>query len=63
MKALWVAHQLLDVFKTRTHWPASEIMDTIKRAFGVIVKRDFAYKLSTMLTGFFMAVGKSITKS
>ena len=45
MKAMWVAKKLLIVFKTRPHWPAKEIMETVKRAYGVIVKRDFAYKV------------------
>ena len=45
MKSRWVADQFLEVFKVRPHWPAKEIMATIKKAFGVLVNKDFAYKV------------------
>ncbi|XP_010675433.3 uncharacterized protein LOC104891435 [Beta vulgaris subsp. vulgaris] len=45
MKSSWVATQFLEVFKTRPHWPAKEIVETIRRAYKVLVKRDYAYKV------------------
>ncbi|XP_021728268.1 uncharacterized protein LOC110695318 [Chenopodium quinoa] len=45
LKDKWVAQQFLDVFKTRPHWPAKEIVDCIRRAFKVIVTREFAYRV------------------
>lgn len=44
LKSTWAAQQLLEVFKSRPHWPASEIKETIRRAYRVVVSRDFAYK-------------------
>ena len=45
MKAMWVAQKFVDVFKARPHYPTKEIMDTMKRAYDVMVKKDFAYKI------------------
>ncbi|KAL2923702.1 Turripeptide VIII-01 [Bienertia sinuspersici] len=45
LKSTWLAEQLLDVFKARPHWPAKEIIETVRRAYRVIVKKDFAYKV------------------
>ncbi|XP_021742994.1 uncharacterized protein LOC110709089 [Chenopodium quinoa] len=45
LKSSWVARQLLDVFKARPHWPAKEIVDTVRRSYRMIVSRDFAYKV------------------
>ncbi|XP_056686307.1 uncharacterized protein [Spinacia oleracea] len=45
LKDSWVAKQFVDVFKSRPHWPAKEIMECIRRAYKVLVKRDFAYKV------------------
>ncbi|KAL2899215.1 Turripeptide VIII-01, partial [Bienertia sinuspersici] len=45
LKSTWLAEQLLDVFKARPHWPAKEIIETIRRAYRVIVKKDFVYKV------------------
>ncbi|XP_021728772.1 uncharacterized protein LOC110695855 [Chenopodium quinoa] len=45
LKCSWLADQLLDVFKARPHWPAKEIVETVRRAYRVIVKTDFAYKV------------------
>ncbi|KAL2942453.1 Cortactin-binding protein 2 [Bienertia sinuspersici] len=44
-KSTWVANEMLEVFKARPHWPAKEIKDTIKRAYKVLVNRQFAYKV------------------
>lgn len=43
LKTRWVARQLLEVFKARPHWPAAEIIETVRRAYKVIIKRHFAY--------------------
>ncbi|XP_021763991.1 uncharacterized protein LOC110728656 [Chenopodium quinoa] len=45
LKSKWVAKQILKVSKNRPHWPAKEIVETIKRAFKVVVQRGFAYKV------------------
>ncbi|XP_021734705.1 uncharacterized protein LOC110698475 [Chenopodium quinoa] len=45
LKAKWVAEQFLEVFKTRPHWPAKEIVDCIKSAYKIIMTRVFAYKV------------------
>ncbi|CAH9125871.1 unnamed protein product [Cuscuta epithymum] len=45
LKSTWVSQQFLDVFKARPHWPAKEIIETVKRAYKVVIKRDFAYKV------------------
>ncbi|KAL2903319.1 Gag-Pol polyprotein [Bienertia sinuspersici] len=44
LKSPWVAEQFLEVFKARPHWPAKDIMQTIRLAYKVLVKKDFAYK-------------------
>lgn len=45
LKSTWVARQFLEVFKSRPHWPAKEIIETIRRAYKVVVRRGFAYKV------------------
>ncbi|XP_021715987.1 uncharacterized protein LOC110683888 [Chenopodium quinoa] len=45
LKSKWVAKQFLEVFKNRPHWLAKEIVETIRRAFKVVVQRGFAYKV------------------
>ncbi|KAL2933539.1 GTPase-activating protein BEM3 [Bienertia sinuspersici] len=45
LKSTWLADQFLEVFKARPHWPASEIIETVRRAYRVIIKRDKAYKI------------------
>ncbi|KAH9608296.1 hypothetical protein KSS87_011441, partial [Heliosperma pusillum] len=35
LKSSWVAKQFLEVFKNKPHWPASEIIDTVRRAYKV----------------------------
>ncbi|KAL2928013.1 Leucine--tRNA ligase [Bienertia sinuspersici] len=44
-KSTWVAKEMLEVFKARPHWPAAEIVDTIKRAYKVLVLKSFAYRV------------------
>ncbi|XP_021725172.1 uncharacterized protein LOC110692473 [Chenopodium quinoa] len=45
LKGSWLAEQLLDVFKARPHWPAKEIIETVRRAYRVIIRKEFAYKV------------------
>ncbi|KAL2898930.1 Replicase polyprotein 1a [Bienertia sinuspersici] len=45
LKSSWVAEQFLEVFKAKPHWPAKDIMQTIRLAYKVLVKKDFAYKV------------------
>ncbi|CAH9134895.1 unnamed protein product [Cuscuta epithymum] len=45
LKSSWVAQQFLEVFKSRPHWPAREIIETVRRAYRVVVKKNFAYKV------------------
>ncbi|KAL2931701.1 Growth hormone receptor, partial [Bienertia sinuspersici] len=45
LKSTWLAQQLLEVFKARPHWPAKEIIQTLKLGYRVVVKKDFAYKV------------------
>ncbi|XP_021756075.1 uncharacterized protein LOC110721234 [Chenopodium quinoa] len=37
--------KLLDVFKARPHWPAKDIIETVRRAYRAIVKPVFSYKV------------------
>ncbi|KAL2942089.1 Proteoglycan 4 [Bienertia sinuspersici] len=45
LKSTWVAKELLDVFKARPHWPAKDIIETVRRAYKMVIRRDFAYKI------------------
>ncbi|KAL2892335.1 Protein FAR1-RELATED SEQUENCE 3 [Bienertia sinuspersici] len=45
LKSSWVAEQFLEVFKAKPLWPAKDIMQTIRLAYKVLVKKDFAYKV------------------
>ncbi|XP_074315188.1 uncharacterized protein LOC141651371 [Silene latifolia] len=45
LKKTWLTKQLLEVFKSRPHWPASEIIDTVRKAYKIIIKKNFAYKV------------------
>ena len=45
LKASWVAGQFLEVFKNRPHWPAKEIIETIRRSFRMLVDQWFAYRV------------------
>ena len=45
MKSTWLAEQFLKVFKARPHWPANEIVETIRRAYRVSIKKPLAYKV------------------
>ncbi|KAL2924184.1 Collagen alpha-1(XXVII) chain [Bienertia sinuspersici] len=44
LKCSWLAEQFLDVFKSRPHWPATEIIETVRRAYRVVISWDKAYK-------------------
>ncbi|XP_074287815.1 uncharacterized protein LOC141612968 [Silene latifolia] len=43
MKSTWLAKQFLEVFKARPHWPAADIIETVRRAYKVLIKKNFAY--------------------
>ncbi|XP_074277831.1 uncharacterized protein LOC141601444 [Silene latifolia] len=45
LKSTWLAKQFLDVFKAKPHWPAKDIMETVRRAYKVLIKKVFAYKI------------------
>ncbi|XP_074290274.1 uncharacterized protein LOC141617004 [Silene latifolia] len=45
LKSTWVAKQFLEVFKARPHWPAKDIIETVRRAYKVLIKKNFAYKV------------------
>ncbi|XP_021769834.1 uncharacterized protein LOC110734080 [Chenopodium quinoa] len=45
LKSNLVAGQFLEVFKTRPHWPTKEIQECVRKAFKMLVSRDFAYKI------------------
>ncbi|KAL2938836.1 Filamin A-interacting protein 1-like, partial [Bienertia sinuspersici] len=45
LKSSWVARKLLEMFKSRPHWPAKEVVETVRRAYRVIVSRNIAYKV------------------
>lgn len=45
LKTTWVAREMLEVFKARPHWPAKDIIETVKRAYKVLVTKTFAYKV------------------
>ncbi|KAL2932963.1 Serum amyloid A protein [Bienertia sinuspersici] len=45
LKSTWLAKQFLELFKSRPHWPAKEIVETIRVAYRVLVKVGFAYKV------------------
>ncbi|KAL2901090.1 hypothetical protein RDABS01_026172 [Bienertia sinuspersici] len=45
LKSTWLAKQFLELFKSRPHWPAKEIAETIRVAYRVLVKVGFAYKV------------------
>ncbi|XP_057250649.1 uncharacterized protein LOC104893349 [Beta vulgaris subsp. vulgaris] len=45
LKSSWLAQQFIEVFKSRPHWPAKEIVETVRRAYRIVIKRDVAYKV------------------
>ncbi|KAH9613758.1 hypothetical protein KSS87_007755 [Heliosperma pusillum] len=45
LKSTWVAKQFLEVFKAKPHWPAKDIIETVRRAYKVLIKKSFAYKV------------------
>lgn len=40
-----MAKQLLEFFQSKTHWHTKEIIDTVKKAYNVIIKHPIAYKV------------------
>ena len=45
MKSTWLVEQFLEVFKARPHWPTNEIIETVRRAYMVSIKKPLAYKV------------------
>ncbi|KAL2936536.1 putative Xaa-Pro aminopeptidase PEPP [Bienertia sinuspersici] len=45
LKSTWVADQFLEVLKNRPHWPASEIQECVRKAYKMLVSKDFPYKV------------------
>ncbi|KAL2937954.1 hypothetical protein RDABS01_021403 [Bienertia sinuspersici] len=45
LKSTWLADEFLEFFKARPHCPAAEIIDTVRRAYRVLILRDKAYKV------------------
>ncbi|KAL2898834.1 Preterminal protein [Bienertia sinuspersici] len=45
LKATWLAKQFLEIFKSRPHWPAKEIKETVRIGFKVIIKTSLAYRV------------------
>ncbi|XP_074278342.1 uncharacterized protein LOC141601934 [Silene latifolia] len=45
MKLTWLDKQFLEVFKTRPHWLAADIIETLRRANKVLIKKNFSYKV------------------
>ena len=45
LKSKWLAQQFLEVLKARSHWPAKEVIETVRLAYKVCLKGDFAYRV------------------
>ncbi|KAL2932633.1 Hemoglobin and hemoglobin-haptoglobin-binding protein C [Bienertia sinuspersici] len=45
LKSPWLAQHFLEIFKARPHWPAKDIIETVKRAYRVLISKDVAYKV------------------
>ena len=45
MKSTWLAKQFMEVFKSRPHWPANEILETVRRAYMVSIKETLSNKV------------------
>ncbi|XP_074283641.1 uncharacterized protein LOC141608178 [Silene latifolia] len=45
LKSTWLAKQFLEVFKATPHWPAKDIIETVRRAYKIMIKKSFAYKV------------------
>ncbi|KAL2944775.1 Mediator of RNA polymerase II transcription subunit 13 [Bienertia sinuspersici] len=44
LKASWLAKQFLEIFKARPHWPAKELIETVRRVYRVVIKKTLAYR-------------------
>ncbi|KAL2896655.1 Antiviral helicase SKI2, partial [Bienertia sinuspersici] len=40
LKSTWLAKQFLEIFKIRPHWPAKDIVETVRVAYRVLVKME-----------------------
>ena len=47
MKSTWLVEQFLEVFRERPHWPVNEIIETVRRAYRVIIKKALTYKVKS----------------
>ena len=45
MKSTWLVEKFLEVFKERPHWPTNEILEMLRRAYKVSIKKPLAYKV------------------
>ena len=45
MKSTWLAKQFLEASKARPHWPVNEIIETVRRAYKVSIKKPLTYKV------------------
>ena len=45
MKSTWLAKPFLKVFKARPHYFVNEIIEIVRRAYRVIIKKALAYKV------------------
>lgn len=45
MTSTWLAKQFLEIFKARPHWPAKELIETVRQAYRVAIKSALAYKV------------------
>ncbi|KAL2892234.1 CREB-binding protein [Bienertia sinuspersici] len=45
LKASWLAKQFLEIFKARPHWPAKELIETVRRVYRVVIKKTLTYRV------------------
>ncbi|KAL2931168.1 Methionine--tRNA ligase [Bienertia sinuspersici] len=45
LKLTWLAEDFIEVFKARPHWPAKDIIETIRLAYRVLLKKNFSYNV------------------
>ena len=39
------SEQFLEVFKAKPHWPTNKIIENVRRAYKVIIKKALVYKV------------------
>ncbi|KAL2924220.1 Replicase polyprotein 1a [Bienertia sinuspersici] len=45
LNSSWLVEQFLEVYEAIPHWPAKEIIETVRRAYKTEVKKNIAYKV------------------